>query len=66
MGSTGRIYNRPVAEWQLKREIIPMLEMAGLIVQEQDPGDRRNRLIIPVYPTTQSIISKPEIMETTW
>jgi len=57
-----RIYNRPVAEWQLRREIIPMLEMAGLIVQEQDPDDRRNRLIIPVYPTTQSTISKPEIM----
>lgn len=55
-----RIYNRPVAEWQLRREIIPMLEMAGLIVQEPDPDDRRNRLIIPIYPTIQSTISKPE------
>lgn len=57
-----RIYSRPIAEWQLRREIIPMLEMAGLIVQEQDPDDRRNKLIIPSYPTIQSIISKPEIM----
>ncbi|MCD6568552.1 hypothetical protein J7K70_00140 [bacterium] len=55
-----RIYNRPIAEWQLRREIIPMLEMAGLIVQEQDPDDKRNKLIIPVYPTPQSTISKPE------
>ena len=55
-----RIYNRPVAEWQLRREILPMLEMAGLIVQEQDPEDKRNKLIIPVYPTPQSTISKPE------
>ncbi|MCM8784251.1 MAG: hypothetical protein NC818_05715 [Candidatus Omnitrophica bacterium] len=53
-----RIYNRPIAEWQLRREIIPMLEMTGLIVQEQDPDDRRNKLIIPVYPTIQSTISK--------
>lgn len=55
-----RIYNRPIAEWQLRREIIPMLEMAGLITQEQDPDDRRNRLIIPVYPTIESPISKLE------
>jgi DNA primase len=51
-----RKYGRPLAEWQLRREIIPMLEMAGLITQEQDPDDKRNRLIIPVYPTTQSTL----------
>jgi len=55
-----KTYNRPIAEWQLRREIIPMLEMAGLVIQEQDPEDRRNKLIIPVYPTIQSTISIPE------
>jgi hypothetical protein len=43
-----RVYDRPLADWQLRREIIPMLEMAGLIVQEQDQQDRRNKLITPV------------------
>lgn len=52
-----KIYNRPIAEWQLRREVLPMLEMAGLIIQEQDPNDRRSKLVIPVYPTVQSTIS---------
>jgi hypothetical protein len=55
-----RTYNRPIAEWQLRREIIPMLEMAGLITQEQDPDDKRNKLIIPIYPTIESTISNSE------
>lgn len=55
-----KTYNRPIAEWQLRREIIPMLEMAGLVIQEQDPEDKRNKLIIPIYPTIQSTISIPE------
>jgi len=36
---------RPLADWQLRREILHMLEMAGLIVQEPDPDDRRRTLI---------------------
>jgi hypothetical protein len=55
-----KTYDRPIAEWQLRREIIPMLEMAGLIIQEQDPQDKRSKVIIPVYPTIQSTISIPE------
>jgi 5S rRNA maturation endonuclease (ribonuclease M5) len=39
------VYGRLVSEWQLGREVIPMLEMAGLIVQEQDPADKRRRII---------------------
>jgi len=51
-----RIYNRPLQEWKLRREILPMLETAGLITQEQDPNDKRCSLIIPVYPTEPSTI----------
>ncbi len=38
---------RPLPDWQLRREILPMLEMAGLISQETDPNDRRKTLIHP-------------------
>ena len=34
-----------IPDWQLRREILPMLEMAGLIIQEQDPDDKRRMLI---------------------
>ena len=43
-----KIYDRPLAEWQLRREYLPMLEQAGLIVQEQDPDDKRTKLITPI------------------
>ncbi len=33
---------------RLRTEIIPMLETAGLICQETDPDDRRNKLIFPL------------------
>lgn len=41
------IYERPLPNWQLNREILPMLEMAGLITQEPDPEDKRKMLIYP-------------------
>lgn len=31
----------------LRRQILPMLEMQGLITQEKDPFDKRNKLIFP-------------------
>lgn len=42
------IYERPLPDWQLRREILPMLEMAGLIIQESDPDDKRKMLIYPI------------------
>jgi hypothetical protein len=39
---------------QLRQQILPMLETAGLIVQEADPNDKRKMLI---YPTALSTIS---------
>lgn len=52
-----KIYGRPLEEWKLRREIIPMLQTAGLISVERDPEDRRSVLITPVDLTHQSIIS---------
>ncbi|MHC4397921.1 MAG: hypothetical protein ACYS1A_19940, partial [Planctomycetota bacterium] len=43
--------------WQLRQQIIPMLETAGLIFQEKDPTDKRKILI---YPTALLTISDPD------
>ncbi len=43
-----RVYGRFLPDWQLRQQVIPMLEIAGLIVQEPDPNDRRRMLIVPV------------------
>lgn len=44
------VYGRPIPEWLLRQQIIPMLETTGLINQEADPNDKRKMLI---YPTAQ-------------
>jgi hypothetical protein len=51
-----QVYGRPVADWQLRQQILPMLETAGLIIQEKDANDKRKLLI---YPTTQLTVSEP-------
>ena len=43
-----QIYGRSLPDWQLRRQIIPMLDSAGLILQEPDPVDRRRMLIRPI------------------
>lgn len=48
------IYRRPLADWLLRQQIIPMLESAGLISQEKDPNDARKYLIYPTPPLTTS------------
>lgn len=50
------VYGRFLPEWQLK-QILPMLETAGLIMQEQNPLDKRQML---VYPTTDFSISQKQ------
>ena len=47
-------YGRLLADWQLRREMLPMLESAGLVRLESDPTDKRRTL---VYPTTHFPIS---------
>ncbi len=40
-----KVYGRMIDDWQLRQQIIPMLETAGLIYEEQDPNDKRKMLI---------------------
>ena len=49
-----QVYGRLLPDWQLRREILPMLESAGLVVLESDPTDKRKTL---VYPTPHFPIS---------
>jgi len=39
---------------QLRQQILPMLETAGLIVQEADPSDKRKMMIYPTALSTKS------------
>jgi len=41
------VYNRMLDSHQLRQQILPMLETAGLIVQESSHYDKRKRLIFP-------------------
>jgi hypothetical protein len=41
------VYGRMLDSHQLRQQILPMLETAGLIVQEQDPNDKRKIMIFP-------------------
>ena len=54
------VYERVLADWQLRQQIIPMLETAGLVIQEPDPNDKRRILISPVkkYSELRSGVSK--------
>ena len=42
-----RTYGRTLDTQQLRQQILPALETAGLIEQEQDLNDRRQKLIFP-------------------
>ncbi|MDI6809818.1 MAG: hypothetical protein QME66_12715 [Candidatus Eisenbacteria bacterium] len=48
------VYRRPLPDWQLRQQVLPMLESAGLITQEPDPTDRRRVLICPATPASTS------------
>ncbi|MEX1111913.1 MAG: hypothetical protein WEC84_00465, partial [Candidatus Andersenbacteria bacterium] len=40
-------------EWQLRQQVLTMLETAGLITKEQDEKDKRRTLICPTVPPTK-------------
>jgi hypothetical protein len=42
------IFHRPLSESTLRSDILPMLERAGLLIQEQDPDDKRKLMVILV------------------
>ncbi len=52
------VYGRMLDNNQLRQQILPMLETAGLIIQEQDPDDKRKVLI---YPSSLLQISEVKI-----
>jgi hypothetical protein len=54
------VYGRNLSDEQLRREILPMLASAGLIIQESDPLDKRRIL---TYPTTQPPISSGKTID---
>jgi len=41
------VYGRMLDSHQLRQQILPMLETTGLVVQEQDPNDKRKIMIFP-------------------
>ena len=43
------VYGRMLDNTQLRQQILPMLETSGLIIQEQDPSDKRKMLIYPSH-----------------
>jgi hypothetical protein len=45
-----KIYGRPLEDWKLRKEIIPLLQTAGLLTQERDLTDKRTMLVVPVTP----------------
>ena len=42
------IYGRPLPEWYLRREILPLLQNTGLIYEEAQESDKRVKLIFPM------------------
>lgn len=58
------IYERPLPDWQLRQEIIPMLESAGLIEQVENINDRRNKLIVPLTYREKGEYEKEEPQKT--
>ena len=42
-----KVYGRLLNPDQLRKEILPMMEQAGLITQEKDPFDKRKELVFP-------------------
>jgi hypothetical protein len=61
------VYGKAIPEWFLKQEILPPLESAGLIYQEQDSEDKRRTLVYvscntpPCYSTYSDSSSEKNV-----
>ncbi len=57
-----KAYGRALPYYQLINDIIPALEISGLVQLEQDPNDKRKKLVYPTMPLNISdkINNKPE------
>lgn len=42
------VYGRPINDYTLRQNVLPMLETAGLIDQEPDANDRRFTFVLPI------------------
>jgi hypothetical protein len=64
------VYGRPLPDWQLRQEILPALESAGLVYEDIDPDYRRRKLVYLVSPPEEygeyegGGISEDEILQT--
>ncbi len=58
-----RAYHRALPDEKLRREILPSLEAAGLILQDLDPNDRRRRLVYSPDPSPISSENVDELKE---
>lgn len=48
------VYGRPIEDFRLRQQILPMLEAAGLIIQEANPNDKRQVLVYITIPKLNS------------
>ena len=54
MGAYHSAYGRPVADWNLRQQILPPLVLAGLIIEERHPTDGRISLYRPTGLNSES------------
>lgn len=57
------VYGRMLDTNQLRQQILPMLETAGLITQETDTNDKRKILVYPTVPLTKSPDERNSVTE---
>ena len=55
------LYGRLLPDWQLRQDILPALETAGLITQDIDPNGSRKKLVYPTLLLTVSDNSNCEL-----
>ena len=53
------VYHNQLPDWKLRKEYLPMLQASGVIYEEEDPIDKRKRLIFPVLDPVQNGGSHP-------
>lgn len=58
LGQFHEIHGRNLSDFELRKQLIPTLEAAGLIYQERDPEDKRHFLVY-LHPFTY--ISQPDL-----
>jgi hypothetical protein len=52
-----KVYGRMMDMISLRQQILPMLSQAGLITEEQDPNDKRNKLVYPSVTNNSELSS---------